>query len=201
MPESNLLYLARWSLFLFLLCGVVACGPAAPEKAERTKSTRQPTVDEDATILQLSSFLLADPANQSEREQNQIINYAIDELIPLERTASGLFYQVLDPGEGEPLQWGDYVRVHYKGYFLDDTVFDSSYRRNKPIDFYIGNMVPGWNEGLQLIRPGGRLRLLLPSALGYGEKGFPDGKEGYLVPPNTVLVFELEVLELLKKAE
>lgn len=64
------------------------------------------------------------------------------------------------------------------------------------MDFYIGNMIPGWNEGLQLLKVGGKARFLVPSHLGYGEEGFKDG-EAYLVPPNRVLVFELEVLKKL----
>ena len=77
-------------------------------------------------------------------------------------------------------------------------MFDSSYRRDKPLRFYIGNMIPGWNEGLQLIAPGGRIQLFVPSALGYGEKGLPDGKDGFLVPPDTPLVFEVEVIEIVE---
>ena len=149
-------------------------------------------------MLQLSAYLLANPQSQAEKDQNLIANYAIEKLIPLERTASGLFYRILSPGSGDMLKWGDYISANYKGYFLDGQVFDSSYRRNKPIEFYIGNMVQGWNEGLQMLRPGGKILLFLPSALGYGEKGLSDGKDGYLVPPDTVLAFEVEVIEKLK---
>jgi FKBP-type peptidyl-prolyl cis-trans isomerase len=151
--------------------------------------------------MQLSPYLIGDPSSLAEKEQNTIINYAIDRLIPIKKSDTGLFYQVLEPGEGDFLKWGDYVSAHYKGYFLDGQIFDSSYRRDQPLEFYIGNMVPGWNEGLQLLKPGGKILLLLPSALAYGEKGFPDGKEGYLVPPNQILAFEVEVLEKLKSGK
>lgn len=188
--------------FSFLL---IACDGNAGEKAgQKAQATQQedalPKVDEDQAILQLSAYLVAEPQNQIEEDQNAIVNYAIDELIPLERSRSGLLYRILEEGEGEKLKWGDYISVHYKGYFLDGQVFDSSYRRDRPLQFYIGNMIPGWNEGLQLIAPGGRIQLFVPSPLGYGEKGLPDGKDGFLVPPDTPLVFEVEVLEKLKSA-
>ncbi|MCG8327318.1 MAG: FKBP-type peptidyl-prolyl cis-trans isomerase [Chitinophagales bacterium] len=166
-----------------------------PEKAEHKE------VNEDETILQLSYYLIGDAATLADQEQNTIVNYAIDNLIPLERTNSGLFYRILQEGEGEQLEWGDYVSAHYKGYYMDSKVFDSSYKRDKPMNFYIGNMVPGWNEGLQLIKPGGKMQLFVPSALGYGEKGLGNEEDGYLVPPNSILVFDLEVLEILKKKE
>ena len=187
------------SLLLFYACSNNSNNSSNSSREQAPEASPTiPAVEEDEVILQLSSYLIASPQNQAERDQNTITNYAIDKLIPLERTASGLFYHILDTGAGELLQWGDYISAHYKGYFLDGQVFDSSYRRDKPLEFYIGNMVPGWNEGLQLIRPGGKILLLIPSALGYGEKGFPDGKGGFLVPPNTVLAFEVEVLEKLK---
>jgi FKBP-type peptidyl-prolyl cis-trans isomerase FkpA len=193
----------RFIIFCSLLSLLLSIGCAndAPKDKDRTtqSETAPPPVDEDAAILQLSSYLIATPANLAEEQQNTIVNYAIDNIIPLEQTNTGLFYRIISAGEGAPLKWGNYIRVHYKGHFLDGKVFDSSYRRDKPLDFYIGNMVSGWNEGLQLISPGGRIQLFLPSALAYGEDGFPDGKDGFIVPPNTILAFEIEVLELLKE--
>lgn len=160
-----------------------------------------PTFDEDEAILQLSAYLIAEPASLAEQQQNAIVNHAIDEIIPLQRTNAGLFYRVLDQGSGQPLEWGDYVTAHYKGYLLNGKVFDSSYRKERPMKFYIGNMIKGWNEGLQLVNEGGRIQLFVPSRLGYGEKGVPDGKDGYLIPPDTPLVFEVEVLGVEEKAE
>ena len=184
---------------LMAACGGKDGKTADPQRDAAKKNAAAEPVDEDQAILQLSSYLTADPQNQAEKDQNAIVNYAIDELIPLERTHSGLLYRIIEKGEGEKLKWGDYISVHYKGYFLDGRVFDSSYRRDKPLRFYIGNMIPGWNEGLQLIAPGGRIQLFVPSPLGYADKGLSDGKEGFLVPPNTPLVFEVEVLERLEK--
>ena len=192
--------LALNALF-FLLAACSGDSGKTPGQQKREAAQQEEPVDavnEDQAILQLSSYLIAEPQNQAEKDQNAIVNYAIDQLIPLERSRTGLLYRIIEAGEGEKLKWGDYISVHYKGYFLDGRVFDSSYRRDKPLQFYIGNMIPGWNEGLQLIAPGGRIQLFVPSALGYGEKGLPDGKDGFLVPPDTPLVFEVEVIEIVE---
>ncbi len=174
-----------------------ACGSPADEGAvggDATEATR-PAVDEDALILRLSPDLVADPQDQAGTDRNLIINYAIDHLLDVQATPSGLYYRILSAGEGEPIEWGDRLRVHYRGFFLDGREFDSSYGRDQPLEFYVGNMIDGWNEGLQLLRPGGKILLLIPSELAYGREGLQDSKGKYLVPPDKVLAFEIEVLE------
>lgn len=192
----------RISIQIVSLCLLAAsCGGSQPESgAVETAQTAVPdpsaTVDEDALIMRLSSDMTANPQTPELRDRNAILNYAIDHLIDGYLTPSGLFYQTLYEGQGALLAWGDRVRVHYKGYFLEDgRVFDSSYQRGKPIEFYIGNMIAGWNEGLQLLRPGGKALLLIPAHLAYGEEGLKDSKGVFLVPPRENLAFELEVLE------
>lgn len=181
-----------------------ACGGDTAEQtntpAEEVPPPAPAEADEDQIVLQLSAYLIADPQTQAERDQNALVNYAIDQLIPLERTRSGLLYRILQPGAGDLLKWGDYISAHYKGYFLDGAEFGSTSKNDEPLQFYIGNMIPGWNEGLQLIAPGGRIQLLVPSNLGYVETGLPDGKGGYVVPPDTPILFEVEILERLKRA-
>lgn len=181
--------------FLFLLLISPGCGGSGPPPEQTAQSAAAPMpVDEDETILKLSAYLIAAPASLTETQQNAIADYAMSKLIPLERSPSGLFYRILEEGQGEPLQWGQEVSAHYKGYFLDGQVFDSSYRRGRPLSFRIGNMISAWNEGLQLLRPGGKILLITPSELGYGSEGVSDGKAGYLIPPDEPLVFEVELL-------
>jgi FKBP-type peptidyl-prolyl cis-trans isomerase FkpA len=192
--------------FLFLLAlALVNCSGGGrsenTEQAQELPPPDAPVVNEDEAIMQLSAYLIGEPATLAEQQQNAIVNYAIDQIVPLQRTPSGLFYRILDPGNGQPLEWGDYVSAHYKGYLLDGKVFDSSYRKGRPMKFYIGNMIDGWNEGLQLVKEGGRIQLFVPSELGYKERGVPDGKDGYLIPPDTPLVFEVEVLSLEEKPD
>lgn len=189
----------------FLIC-CGACESGSPEGQEQAPAAEAtPPVeaaDEDEIIMRLSGELIASPDNQAERDHNRIVNYAIDSLLDVRATRSGLFYQIREPGSGEPIEWGDKVRVHYRGYFLDSgKVFDSSYRRGEPIEFYVGNMIDGWNEGLQLLRPGARALFLAPSHLAYGEEGVKNSRGEYVVPPDEVLAFELVVLEVVERRE
>ena len=103
--------------------------------------------------------------------------------------------------EGEAIVWGDYLRAHYRGAFLDGKVFADSRALDRPLEFYVGNMIDGWNEGLQLIAPGGKMILLVPSALGYGADGLVTSRGDTLVPAHAILRFEIEVLERLERAE
>jgi FKBP-type peptidyl-prolyl cis-trans isomerase len=110
-------------------------------------------------------------------------------------TASGLQYQELKPGTGAKPTASDTVRVHYTGTLLDGTKFDSSYDRNEPVVFALEQVVPGWKEGLQLMPVGSKFKLWVPGALGYGDTGTPGGP----IPPNATLVFEVELLEIVKQ--
>ncbi len=110
----------------------------------------------------------------------------------VETTASGLQYEVLTEGNGPKPGAEDSVRVHYKGTLLDGSTFDSSYDRGEPVVFALSQVVPGWQEGLQLMPVGSKYRLWVPAALGYGETGTPGGPIG----PNATLVFEVELLEI-----
>lgn len=203
--DEKLKTMQRLFFFFFLALALFNCSGGGSSKnvgqAQEPPPADAPVVNEDEAIMQLSAYLIGEPATLAEQQQNAIVNYAIDEIIPLQRTRSGLFYRILDPGNGQPLEWGDYVSAHYKGYLLDGKVFDSSYRKGRPMKFYIGNMIDGWNEGLRLIKEGGRIQLFVPSPLGYKERGVPDGKDGYVIPPDTPLVFEVEVLSLEKKPD
>ena len=108
-------------------------------------------------------------------------------------TASGLQYEIMKSGEGPAPKSSDKVTVHYKGTLIDGTEFDSSYARGQPVTFPLGNVIPGWTEGLQLIKAGGKARLYIPSSLGYGERG-----AGAKIGPNETLIFEVELISIEK---
>jgi FKBP-type peptidyl-prolyl cis-trans isomerase len=107
-----------------------------------------------------------------------------------ETTESGLVYEVLTDGgsEGAPAM-GDTVRVHYRGTLPNGDEFDSSYSRGEPAEFVLGQVIPGWNEGLQLMQPGDKYKFFIPSDLAYGQRGAGDR-----IGPNQALVFEVELL-------
>lgn len=108
-------------------------------------------------------------------------------------TDSGLQYQIITEGEGDAPLATDTVSVHYEGRLLDGTVFDSSYARGAPAQFPVNGVIKGWIEALQLMTPGAKFELWIPSALAYGENG-----SGRAIGPNEVLNFDVELLEVLK---
>ena len=110
-----------------------------------------------------------------------------------EKTASGLRYKIIQEGKGKKATKGDMVSVHYKGQLLDGTVFDSSYKRKEPIDFTIGvgQVISGWDEGIQLLKVGDKARLVIPSNLAYGSQG-----AGGVIPPDAPLLFDVELVNV-----
>jgi FKBP-type peptidyl-prolyl cis-trans isomerase len=108
-----------------------------------------------------------------------------------QQTASGLRYQIIQEGTGEQATAGKTVSVHYKGQLLDGTVFDSSYKRQQPIDFVLGQgqVIPGWDEGVSLLKVGDKARFVIPSDLAYGSRG-----AGGVIPPDAALLFDVELV-------
>lgn len=107
-------------------------------------------------------------------------------------TASGLQYKTEREGSGKSPQATDTVVVNYRGTLLDGTEFDSSYKRNEPLEFPLNAVIPGWTEGLQLMKEGGKSILYIPSKLAYGPSGTPGGPIG----PDETLIFEVELLKV-----
>ena len=108
-------------------------------------------------------------------------------------TDSGLHYKIIQKGSGVKAEKGKTVSVHYKGQLADGTVFDSSYKRNQPIDFAlgVGQVIAGWDEGISLLNVGDKARFVIPSHLGYGAQG-----AGGVIPPNATLIFDVELMGL-----
>jgi FKBP-type peptidyl-prolyl cis-trans isomerase FkpA len=107
-------------------------------------------------------------------------------------TKSGLQYEVLKMGTGEKPKASDMVQVNYVGTLTDGTKFDSSYDRKEPAEFPLDHVIPGWTEGVQLMPVGSKFRFTIPAALAYGEQGAGS------IPPNSVLVFDVELLKIIK---
>lgn len=109
------------------------------------------------------------------------------------KTASGLIYEVLKEGKGAKPKATDTVEVHYHGTLTSGEVFDSSVDRGKKISFPLNRVIKGWTEGLQLIGEGGKVRLVIPPELGYGDTGAPPK-----IPGGATLVFEVELFQIMK---
>ena len=110
-----------------------------------------------------------------------------------DKTNSGLRYQLIQKGDGVKAEKGKTVSVHYKGQLPDGTVFDSSFKRNQPIDFQlgVGQVISGWDEGIQLLSVGDKARFVIPSDLAYGSAG-----AGGVIPPNATLIFDVELVDV-----
>jgi len=109
----------------------------------------------------------------------------------VKQTPSGLQYKVLSPGTGKSPKATDVVLVNYRGTLLNGTEFDSSYKRNEPIEFPLNDVIPGWTEGVQLIKEGGKIQLFIPPNLAYGSRG-----AGGAIGPDETLIFEVELLKV-----
>ncbi len=127
------------------------------------------------------------------REMEMLKQYVEQNNITTEPKLSGLYYIVLEEGNGEPPVEGQAVTVHYTGTFLDGTVFDSSKEADKPFTFKykVDPVIPGWVEALGYMNPGTKVKLIIPSQIAYGPQGYP-GR----IPPFTTLVFEVELLSV-----
>ncbi len=112
----------------------------------------------------------------------------------VKETASGLQYVVEKEGTGEQPSATDEVTVHYTGKLLDGTVFDSSVNRGEPATFPLNRVIPGWTEGVQLMKEGAKYTFFIPSDLAYGAQGVPNA-----IPPHSTLIFEVELIKVIKK--
>jgi len=127
------------------------------------------------------------------KENEVIAKYIADKQITPSKSSSGLMYIISEPGTGEQAQAGKTVKVHYTGRLLDGTKFDSSLDRNDPIEFKLGQgmVIKGWDEGIALLKVGGKALLIIPSNLAYGSRG-----AGGVIPPFSPLTFEVELVSV-----
>lgn len=155
-------------------------------------------MEKDATQAFLQKYFTNLAATAGERNKAKGEAFlAKNKLRPeVSETASGLQYEVITAGEGEKPGATDEVSVHYEGALLDGSVFDSSYKRGKEIQFGLNQVIPGWTEGLQLMSPGSKYILYIPYNLAYGENGY-----GSDIPPYSTLVFTIELSSIVKATE
>jgi len=154
----------------------------AQEDAMRIMSELQTKLQEDAESKQMAQAV----ENKQEGQKFLEENAKRDEVVVL---PSGLQYEVIEEGQGESPSESDVVITNYRGTLLDGTQFDSSYQRGEPATFTVNRVIAGWTEALQLMKPGAKWKLYVPSDLAYGESG-----AGGMIGPNATLVFEVELI-------
>jgi len=164
-----------------------------------TLNGQEPRMNQQQAAMVLQQFMVN--AQQRIAEANAKKGQALldenAEREDVKTTDSGLQYQMIEEGEGDPPAATDTVLAHYKGMLPDGTVFDSSYERGQPAQFELNRVIPGWTEGLQLMKPGSKYKLYIPGKLAYGPRGQPQAGIG----PNQLLIFEVELLEVNPEAE
>ena len=178
------------AVIVFTLLACIEPGNSNQETQTQPADTKVKAADTELTA-RLYSLYFSDPKNQAELDQNALLDYAVDNGLDVTRTPTGLFYIIHKEGQGELMKKGQPCSAHYTGYFLDGKIFDTSQKKGKPINFNIGAMNAGWNEGLLYMNVGTKAQLLLPSHLGYGQRGFPG-----FIPPNTPIIFDIEIMPL-----
>ncbi|MEM7367232.1 MAG: FKBP-type peptidyl-prolyl cis-trans isomerase [Bacteroidota bacterium] len=161
------------SLIVYALVLMLALGCA--EKAPETKATRSAPVELGQSIAEI--------------DEAKIKNWLAENDMEVESLPSGLHYVVENPGQGEKPSLRSLVEVHYHGTTLDGQVFDSTKKRGT-IRFPLAKLIKGWQEGIPLIGKGGKIKLIVPSGMAYGDRQVsPD------IGPNSVLIFDIELID------
>ena len=154
---------------------------------EEMQATMQ-TFQQEMVAKQQKMQEEAGAANQAEADAFLAKNKDEEGVVTLE---SGLQYKVIETGEGPSPAASDTVEVHYTGTLLDGTEFDSSHKRGQPAKFAVRGVIPGWTEGLQLMKVGSKWKFFIPPNLAYGPRG-----GGALIGPNAALIFDVELLSI-----
>ncbi len=187
---KKFIFLLITLLFFLFIVSCVTDTKKKEEKANHTSITpKQPATS--ALAQRLYANFHSNPVTQAQKDENTLIEYAVEKNLDVQKTNSGLYYIIHKEGKGPMYIHNQPVTAHYSGYFVDGKVFDASYNRGKPLSFNVGMMIPGWNEALKFMNAGTKAQLLIPSHLAYGPSGF----RGF-VEPNTPLVFDIETLPL-----
>ena len=153
-----------------LILSAASCG---------NKSGSSATDYEEAPVDTIELFNQLTPEQGAERPKD------------LKRTATGIKYRIVKEGTGATPAASDKVQVNYEGRLLNGQIFDSSYQRGAPITFGLNQVIPGWTEGLQLMKEGGKYTFFIPSDLAYGPNGIPN-----VIPPHSTLIFDVELLNV-----
>jgi FKBP-type peptidyl-prolyl cis-trans isomerase len=162
-----------------------ACDDLKPDELRDAMQYFQQVSEEQAKIREAEMKKVAE---ENKKKAEEFFK-KLDQNSKIKKAESGLRYEVLIPGAPEHPGLEHEVKIHYVGKLIDGTVFDSSRERNEPVELPLGQVIPGFSEGLQLVGRGGKVNLWIPSDLGYGDRALPK------IPAGSMLIFEVEVLD------
>ncbi|HLK64843.1 MAG TPA: FKBP-type peptidyl-prolyl cis-trans isomerase [Bryobacteraceae bacterium] len=164
------------------------------KKALTDAAAGKPAVEADTWMPKVQALAQTRSARVAEKEKTSSAAYLVKAATEpgATKTPSGLIYTELKVGTGPSPKASDQVKVHYRGTLVKGTEFDSSYKRNIPATFPLGNVIPCWTEGVQKMKVGGKAKLVCPSSIAYGDGGRPG------IPGGATLVFEIELLDIVK---
>lgn len=189
----------RVGFILLMIAGLIACSDTETEKrqaeAEAAPEVVEPQVDEAAAAAEAAR--LAEQAEKAAKDAARLEEgnayLHINARKPgVQEMESGLQFEILEQGDGKSPGPASRVVTHYHGTFTNGDTFDSSLERGQPAEFPVNRVIRGWTEALQMMKEGDVWRLVIPSHLAYGERG-----AGETIPPNSVLIFEVELIEVL----
>ena len=174
-----------------LILSILVCLACAKPAAETAGATTAPASDTDTAAAAASDTTPAEALVPTEDPGAAVDTFSMPS--SPQTTPSGLTYTVDRPGTGAQPQRGQTVAVHYTGWLTDGTKFDSSRDRGAPIEFPLGQgrVIPGWDEGIAMMRVGEKRTLVIPPDLAYGARG-----AGGVIPPNATLVFKVELMDV-----
>jgi len=200
--EDSLSYAFGTNIYNSLAADSLKLDPMLVAKAMQDGKDGKPEMTEEsarAVIMRFVSSREAEKAKKQEAmskgyiEENEAYLAKNKEKAGVTVTASGLQYEVVKMGTGPKPTAQSTVRVHYVGTTIDGTEFDSSIKRNQPAEFPVSGVIPGWTEALQLMPVGSKFNLVIPQALAYGARG-----AGQVIKPYSTLIFQVELLEIVK---
>lgn len=173
--------------FILAACGSDGTAEESPTAAEESENT--PTIEPASPTSESTG---AEEETSDQDSEFDVLGGASEDDVVT--TASGLQYIVIEEGDGVTPEDGQVVSVHYTGWLEDGTRFDSSLDRGSPFQFALGQgrVIAGWDEGIALVKEGGKARLIIPADLGYGPAG-----SGGVIPPDATLIFDVELVEIL----
>lgn len=181
---------------MLLMLGVilflgVACNQNSTKETETTDAKTEQQQQTQTPPQPKHQTTPVDPQEQARIDAELIQKFVATNNLKAQTTESGIYYVVDKPGSGKNPTLESTVKVHYSGTLLNGTKFDSSYDRGEPTEFPLRGVIRGWQEGIPLFKPGGKGKIIIPSGLAYGPQ-----QVGPSIPPNSVLVFDIELLEV-----